>query len=119
MTRKVLVTGGTGKAGLWVIADLIEHGYHVTNADWRLSDQAHTFQVDFTDLGQVYGVVEGMDAIIHLAAIPWPGEHTPEVVLRNNIMSTFNVLQAACVLGVKRVVLAGSESALGFPFTFR
>jgi nucleoside-diphosphate-sugar epimerase len=117
--KKILVTGGSGKAGQWVVPDLLARGYEVINADQRPSDQAHTFQVDLTDLGQVFGVVEGKDAILHLAAIPWAGEHTVEVVFRNNVMTTFNILQAACVLGVKKVVLAGSESALGFPFFFR
>jgi nucleoside-diphosphate-sugar epimerase len=117
--KKVVVTGGTGKAGRWVIADLLEHGYQVTNVDLRPSDQVHTYQADLCDLGQVFGMLEGKDAVIHLAAIPWPGEHAPEVVFRNNVMSTFNILQAACVLGIRKVVLAGSESALGFPFAFR
>jgi nucleoside-diphosphate-sugar epimerase len=117
--RKVLVTGGTGKAGRWVIAELLEHGYQVTNVDLRPSNQVHTFQADLCDLGQVYGVLEGRDAVVHLAAIPWPGEHPPEVVFRNNVMSTFHVLQAACVLGIQKVILASSESALGFPFKFR
>lgn len=117
--KKILVTGGSGKAGRWVIPHLQEHGYEVINADQKPSSQAHTYFVDLTDLGQVFGVVEGKDAILHLAAIPWPGEHTPEVVFRNNVISTFNILQAACVLGVNKVVLAGSESALGFPFMFR
>jgi len=117
--KKVLVTGGTGKAGPWVVADLLEHGYEVINVDLRPSSQAHTYRAELTDLGQVFGVLEGKDAVIHLAAIPWPGEHAPEVVFRNNVMSTFNVLQAACVLGIKKVIMAGSESALGFPFKFR
>jgi nucleoside-diphosphate-sugar epimerase len=117
--KRVLVTGGTGKAGKWVVAHLQEHGYDVANADLRKSDQVRTYLVDLCDLGQVFGVAEGMDAIVHLAAIPWPGEHSPEVVFRNNVMSTFNVLQTACVLGVRKVVFAGSESALGFPFSFR
>ena len=115
----VLVTGGSGKAGRWVIADLLNHGYRVTNVDLRPSHQAHTFYADLTDLGQTFGVLEGKDAIIHLAAIPWPGEHPPEVVYRVNTLSTFNVLQAACVLGVRTVALASSESTLGFPFAFR
>lgn len=118
-SKKVLVTGGTGKAGKWVVAHLQERGYEVTNADLRKSDAVRTYRVDLCDLGQVYGVVEEQDAVVHLAAIPWPGEHSPEVVYRNNVMSTFNVLQAACVLGVRKVVVAGSESALGFPFSFR
>ena len=117
--HKVMVTGGSGKAGREVIEDLLAHGYQVTNVDLRSSSQVHTYQADLTDLGQVFGMVEGKDAIIHLAAIPWPGEHAPEVVFRNNVMSTFNILQAACVLGVRHVVLAGSESALGFPFCYR
>jgi len=117
--KQILVTGGSGKAGRWVVADLQDHGYEVTNVDLHKSDRAHTYQVDLCDLGQVYGMVAGKDAIVHLAAIPWAGEHAPEVVFRNNLMSTFNILQAASVLGVKKVVLAGSESILGFPFPFR
>jgi nucleoside-diphosphate-sugar epimerase len=117
--QRVLVTGGTGKAGRWVVSHLQDRGYEVTNADLRKSVRVRTYQVDLCDLGQVYGVAEGKDAIVHLAAIPWPGEHSPEVVYRNNVMSTFNVLQAACVLGVRKVVVAGSESALGFPFCYR
>lgn len=118
-TKQVLVTGGSGKAGKWVIEHLLQHDYEVINADQKTSPLVRTYHVDLTDLGQAFGVVEGKEAVIHLAAIPWPGEHTAEVVFRNNVMSTFNVLQAACVLGVKKVVLAGSESALGFPFMFR
>jgi len=117
--KTVLVTGGSGKAGKWVIEHLLENGYQVINADQKTSPLAQTYHVDLTDLGQTFGVMEGKEAVIHLAAIPLPGEHTAEVVFRNNVMSTFNVLQAACVLGVKKVVLAGSESALGFPFMFR
>src|SRR5687768_2509602 len=88
--KKVMVTGGAGKAGRWVIAELREHGYEVTNVDRRPSSEVHTFQADLCDLGQVYGMVEGKGAVVHLAAIPWPGEHPPEVVFRNNVMSTFN-----------------------------
>jgi len=117
--KRVLVTGGSGKAGKWVIEHLLKSGYEVINADQKTSPLVRTYHVDLTDLGQAFGVVEGKDAVIHLAAIPWPGEHTAEVVFRNNVLSTFNILQAACVLGVKKVVLAGSESALGFPFMFR
>ena len=116
---KILVTGGSGKAGRWVVAEFLQHSYEVISCDTRPSTQVHTVRADLTDLGQAFGVLEGKDAVVHLAAIPWPGEHTPEVVFHNNVMSTFNVLQAACVLGIRRIVLAGSESSLGFPFAFR
>lgn len=116
--RRILVTGGSGKAGAFVIEELLSHNYEVINVDLKPSTLTHTFYADLTDLGQVYGMVQGKDAIIHLAAIPWPGEHPPEVVFRNNVLSTFNILEAATILGVRKVVLAGSESALGFPFRF-
>ena len=115
----VLVTGGSGKAGRWVISEFQKQGYDVVNCDVRPSDQVHTWHADLTDLGQTFGILEGKGAVVHLAAIPWPGEHPPEVVFRNNVLSTFNILQAACVLGIRRVVLAGSESSLGFPFAYR
>lgn len=117
--NKVLVTGGSGKAGRYVVSDLLAHGYSVLNVDWKPSSDTDTVHVDLCDLGQTFGVMEGRDAVLHLAAYPWAGEHAPEVVFRNNVMSTYNVLQAACVMGVKKIVLAGSESALGFPFKYR
>jgi nucleoside-diphosphate-sugar epimerase len=117
--KRILVTGGSGKAGAWVVRDLLERGYDVTNVDLQPSKEIRTYRVDLTDLGQTTGLVAGKDAILHLAAIPWAGEHAPEVVFRNNVMSTFNILQAAALLGVKKVVLTGSESVLGFPFAFQ
>lgn len=119
MVKKVLVTGGSGKAGRFVLQELLDHGYDVTNVDLVSSKLAPTFKVDLCDLGQVFGVVDGKDAILHLAAIPWAGEHAPEYVFRNNVMSSFNIFQAAAVLGVKNIVMAGSESILGFPFAYQ
>jgi nucleoside-diphosphate-sugar epimerase len=118
-SKRVLVTGGSGGLGQQVVSDLLEQGYQVTSTDLKRSETIPTVQADLTDLGQVYGVVQGHDAVVHLAAIPWPREHPPEVVFRNNLMSTFNVLEAACVLRVHKVVLAGSEAALGFAFKFQ
>jgi len=114
--RRIAVTGGSGKAGRWLVRHLLESGHDVLNIDRVPSDEVHTFRADLTNLGEVFGVLEGRDSVVHLAAIPWPGEHPPEVVFRNNVLSTFHVLQAASVLGIRKVVLAGSESALGFPF---
>lgn len=114
--RRVAVTGGSGKAGRFVVRHLVEYGHDVVNVDRVRSEEVHTFRADLTNLGEAYGVLEGRDAVIHLAAIPWPGEHAPEVVFRNNVLSTFNILQASSVLGIRKVVIAGSESALGFPF---
>lgn len=117
-SMNVLVTGGSGRIGQWAVAELLEHGYRVTNVDQKASSRVHTRQVDLQDLGQTIGVMRGHQAVLHLAAIPHPLVHPPEVVFRNNVMSTFNVLQAAWILGIRQVVLAGSEAALGFPFKY-
>ena len=115
---KVVVTGGSGKAGTYAIHELLEHGFAVTNIDRVPPAQklCPFVRVDLTDMGQVYGAMVGHDGVVHLAAIPSPTGWPPEVVFQNNVMSTFNVVEAATRLGMKRVVIAGSESALGIPF---
>ncbi|MGH2615638.1 MAG: NAD-dependent epimerase/dehydratase family protein, partial [Thermomicrobiales bacterium] len=114
---RVVVTGGSGLAGRAVVTDLIEHGFGVTNVDLVTADGPAPFRrADLGDLGQVYGCLRGAEAVIHFAAIPRPTFDVPEVVFRTNVMSTFNVLEAASALGIKRVVWASSVSVLGFPF---
>ena len=114
---RVVVTGGSGLAGRAVVADLVEHGFEVTNVDLVPAAGPAPFKrADLGDLGQVYGCLKGADAVVHFAAIPRPTFDVPEVVFRTNVMSTFNVLDAASTLGIGRVVYASSVSVLGFPF---
>lgn len=114
---RVVVTGGSGLAGRAVVAGLVAHGHEVTNLDLVPSDGPAPFRrVDVTDLGQVYGGLRGAEAVVHFAAIPRPTFDVPEVVYRTNVMGTFNVLEAAAALGIRRVVQASSVSVLGFPF---
>jgi nucleoside-diphosphate-sugar epimerase len=117
--QKVLVTGSDGRIGRVVVAELRSNGYRVTPADIAPSQPWGTRMVDFEDLGQVVGEMHGHDAVIHLAAIPTPTVHPAEVVFRTNVLSTFNVLEAATILGIDNVVMASSLSALGFPFEYR
>lgn len=115
---KVLVTGSDGRIGQAVVEELRAGGYPV-----ECVDKAHrswmTKIVDCEDLGQVISVMKGCQAVIHLAAIPSPLSHPPEVVFRTNVVSTYSVLEAASILGVKNVVLASSISALGTSFHIR
>jgi nucleoside-diphosphate-sugar epimerase len=125
MSKRVLVTGGSGKAGRACIRDLIEHGYHVTNTDQvRPTESMCPFvQADLCDYGQCVDVLShvddrlhGIDAVVHLAAIPAPGIHTNAVTFQNNIVSTYNVFEAARRVGIKNIVWASSETVLGLPF---
>ncbi len=118
--KKVLVTGSNGGIGKVIVRELLEHGYQVTGADivpWREAP-VRTYITNFEDLGQTYGLVQNHDAVIHMAAIPSPSVHAPEVVFRTNVMSTFNVFEAATVLGIQKVVTASSLSALGTAYHF-
>ncbi|SDO11902.1 NAD-dependent epimerase/dehydratase family protein [Alkalicoccus daliensis] len=116
--KKVVVTGGSGLLGKWVLKEFVNSGYHVVNADVKKPDEAicDTVIVDLTDLGEVYGVLQGAEAVIHLAAIPVAYSHPNEVTFKNNTMATYNILEAAAGLGIQKAVLASSESSYGICF---
>ena len=115
---RIVVTGGSGKAGRWVIRALREAGHDVLNVDVVHDGAPHgqTVLADLTDLGQCHEVVAGADAVVHLAAIPAPDIRPAGETFRNNAVSTYNVFAAAVARGVGRVVWASSETVLGLPF---
>lgn len=118
---KVVVTGGSGHTGRYVVEYLAQRGHDVTSVDTVRPDRtiAPYQLVDMEDLGQVYGCLAGAEAVVHLAAIPRPTFHTNAVVFRTNVMTLYYVLEAAATLGIHRVVVASSVSVLGFPFFYR
>lgn len=121
----VVVTGGSGKAGRACIADLVAHAYTVVNVD-RVPPPEQVCpwtSVDLTDFGQTVEAlsaiddrIAGVDAVVHLAAIPAPGLFPNAVTFHNNILSTYHIFEAARRLGIKNVVWASSETVLGLPF---
>ena len=115
---RIVVTGGSGKAGRWVVRHLREQGHDVLNVDVVRdpSPQGTSVLADLTDAGQCLEILAGADAVVHLAAIPAPGIRPPAETFRNNALSTFNVFAAAVDRGVDRVVWASSETVLGLPF---
>lgn len=116
---KVVVTGGNGRAGRWVVRDLAAAGHDVVNLDLAprpdLDLPGEFCQVELTDAGQVYDVLAQYrpDGVAHLAANPSPSGHARINVFDNNVVSAHNLLQAAGDLGVSRVVYASSEMATG------
>jgi len=122
---QVVVTGGSGKLGRAVIDELVAHGNRVANVDAALPrDQQVPFtRVDLTDFGQVVEAFsridsryDGVDAVVHLAAIPGPGNATNAATFANNVVGTYNVFAAARATGIHNVVFASSETVLGLPF---
>jgi nucleoside-diphosphate-sugar epimerase len=115
---RIVVTGGSGKAGGWVVADLRDRGHDVINLDVTHDGTAHGLCVitDLTDYGETVELITGADAVVHLAAVPAPGLRAEAETFRNNIISTYNVFAAAVASSVKRVVWASSETVLGLPF---
>lgn len=139
MVTKIIVTGGSGRAGLPVVKALSQQGFEIRNidlvptpglgaisatdpqlTDWGWMDRpgfVRYLYVDLTDLGNTIEAFEGADAIIHFAALARPGLRTASVTFTTNVQTSYNVFQAASVLKIKRVVWASSETALGLPLT--
>ncbi len=115
---RIIVTGGSGKTGRWVVRDLREQGHDVLNIDTAHDGSGHGLYAtaDLTDLGQALELIHGAGAVVHLAAIPAPEIRSAGETFRVNTMSTYNVFAAAVATGVKRVVWASSETVLGLPF---
>jgi len=114
---RIAVTGGSGKLGAVVVEYLGDAGHDILSLDRVGARRDGFLVVDFTDYGQVVdALADDFDAVVHLAAIPAPGI-APEVeTFSNNMLSTFNVFQAARRLGIRTVVYASSETLLGIPF---
>jgi nucleoside-diphosphate-sugar epimerase len=115
---RIVVTGGTGKAGRWVVEHLRGWGHDVLNVDWKHDGSTHglCLVADLSDPGQAFEALAGAEAVVHLAAIPAPEIRPPAETFRINLLSTYNVFAAAEAHGLGRVVYASSETVLGLPF---
>src|SRR5260370_5051656 len=131
--KRIIFTGGTGKAGRHAVPHLLAKGHAILNVDLKPLDLpgVNTLIADVTDSGQVFNALtthfdfDGFnagkppsppDAVVHFAAIPRvliePDNKTFDV----NVMSTYNVIEAAMKLGVRKVVIASSETTYGVCF---
>jgi UDP-glucose 4-epimerase len=106
MPKRIVFTGGSGKAGKYAVAHLVARGHSVLNIDLKPLDQpgVHTLITDLTD------------AVVHFAAIPAILMRPDNVTYQANVMSTYNVLEAAMKLGVRKVIIASSETTYGVCF---
>jgi nucleoside-diphosphate-sugar epimerase len=112
---KICVTGASGRLGQATVAELRAHGYEVVATD-LVGPAQEVLRADLTDYGQAVEVLQGAEAVVHLANIPAPDIHTPATTFTANITMNYNVFEAATRLGLRRVVWASSETTLGLPF---
>ncbi len=114
---KVIVTGGSGRAGRHVVAALGKVGHEVTNVDRdKAAAGVCTIAIDLEDAGAVYDVMAEVrpEGVCHLAANPSPAGFGRTDIFRGNTMITYNVMQAAGDFAVRRFINAGSEMATGW-----
>ncbi|KAJ5698992.1 hypothetical protein N7462_000997 [Penicillium macrosclerotiorum] len=136
MGKRIIVTGGSGKAGQHVIAYLLDKGHDVLNLDLvplsgKLGDRVHTMRVDLADSGQVYSAFTSHfhltepfreplglipDAVIHLAGYSRNMLAPDSETFRANALSTYNVIEAASKLNIKKIIIASSITVYGVSY---
>lgn len=133
MAKRIVFTGGTGKAGRHAVPHLLAKGYSILNVDLKPLDcpGVNTLIADLTDSGQTFNALTthfgfdgydngkpptAPDAVVHFAAIPRVLIEPDNRTFQVNVMSTYNVLEAAMKLGVRKVVIASSETTYGVCF---
>jgi nucleoside-diphosphate-sugar epimerase len=135
MTKKrILFTGGTGKAGKHVISYLLEEGYRVLNVDMKplYYPGVDNLMADITDSGQMFNAMSSyagldelesgngvpkFDAVVHFAAVPRILIKPDNETFRVNSIGTYNVIEAAVKLGIKKIIIASSETTYGICFS--
>ncbi len=113
---KVLVTGGSGAIGEYVVTELKKR-HSVTVADRRppaKNTNVEFREADLRGLDAAMSAVRGCDAVVHLAAIPSPHHGKPDEIMAVNTATAYNVLQASRANGVRKLVYGGSDSGTGF-----
>ena len=118
---KILVTGGSGTIGTYLLRDLKARGHELScySRSQPLEDHARWLRGDIADVDDLRAACAGHEAIVHLAAVPGPGRASPEQLVQVNVVGTVHVLEAALAASIKKVVFASSGAASGFSFQHR
>jgi len=131
---RILFTGGTGKAGKHVIHYLINKGHRVLNLDLQplQLEGVGNLTADITESGQIFNAMSSytdldeldissgfptFDAVVHFAAVPRILIKSDNETFRVNTIGTYNVIEAAVKSGIKKIIIASSETTYGICFS--
>ena len=111
MSKTVLITGAGGLIGS-LLRTSLSSTYEIRSLTLEPIDDVDSITADITDMEAMLQACQGVDSVIHLAAsvshlAPW------ESVLHNNIVGAYTVFEAACQAGVKQIIFASSNHAVG------
>ena len=116
---RIALTGGSGGVGSAVADAALARGHFVVSVDRTPPPRPgehprlRYIQAEATDYDALVAAFAGCDALIHLAAIPHPGNHPDHVVHNNNVVGSYNAMRAAVESGVLRICQASSVNAIG------
>ena len=133
MGKRIVFTGGSGKAGKHVVPWLKAKGHDILNLDLKPLNcpGVNTLITDVTDSGQVFNALSmhfdfqgfetgkgpaKIDAVVHFAAVPRVLINPDNETFKANVVSTYNVIEAATKLGIGKVIIASSETTYGVCF---
>lgn len=120
---KIAVTGASGGIGRAIVKQAEERGHtivgidRVEHPDVTAKGERRFVLADMDDFEAMLDAFAGCDAVVHMAAIPSPGRHPDHVVHNNNVVGSYNALQAAAENGIKRVCQASSVNAIGHAYS--
>ncbi|MBS8260543.1 NAD(P)-dependent oxidoreductase [Roseibium polysiphoniae] len=131
--KRILFTGGSGKAGRHVVPYLLDKGHRVVNVDLTPLDHpgVDNLTADITQSGEMFNVmtsyanfdelepglgVPAFDAVVHFAAVPRILIHPDNKTFAVNTVGTYNVIEAAVKLGIRKIIIASSETTYGVCF---
>ena len=133
MNKRIVFTGGAGKAGRHVVPYLVDRGYDVLNVDLVPLEYpgVNTLIADIADSGEMFNALsshfgfegfetgkgpEPIDAVVHFAAVPRVLIKPDNETFRINTIGTYNVIEAAVKLGIRKIIIASSETTYGVCF---
>ena len=133
LVKRIIFTGGSGRIGRHVVPYLRDRGIEILNLDLTPLDVTGvaTIVTDLANGAETYNALTlrfgladyysgrghaPVDAIVHFAAIPRILLRPDNAMFAANVMSTYNVIEAATALGIRKIIFASSETVYGFCF---